>query len=296
VTVVHAKYRGRFAPSPSGPLHFGSLVCAVASFVDAKANLGDWLIRIEDIDSVRTVAGSQDRILETLALHGMQSDAPILIQSQRLDLYRDRCETLMQRNKIYACDCTRKQIKRRGEHYDSYCRQRNLVPTPNHALRIINQSLQTEFVDLHLGNIATPQKMCREDFVLRRRDGFYAYNFVVVVDDIEQGISRIVRGADLLETTLLQQYLFSVFAAPVPEFCHIPVAASKPGFKLSKQNHATAINNKTVLENLKNVLIFLGFDKTNVMDFASSQPLLQWAASCWSLNLMPKQTEVLISS
>ncbi|GBL03819.1 tRNA glutamyl-Q(34) synthetase GluQRS [Glaciecola sp. KUL10] len=291
----NTEYKGRFAPSPSGLLHFGSLVCAVASYLDAKANHGKWLIRIEDIDTQRCRPELHSVIIDSLASHGLLSDEVILTQSLELDRYENALEQLSKRNLIYACDCSRKQIKSRSPHYDGYCSARNLSFTQGRALRLNNKNTYEHFVDRILGPCYIENSMNIEDIILKRTDHCFAYNLVVVLDDIYQGISHVVRGADLLETTTLQMYLHRIFDAPLLQYAHIPVASTKPGFKLSKQNHAKEIDPKKALNNLVSALIYLGFSHEQLKAFEKIETLLCFAIDQWRINLVAKEREFIIS-
>lgn len=289
------KYRGRFAPSPSGPLHFGSLVCALASFIDARANNGEWFIRIEDIDTTRCHNKYTDQIIESLHYHGLQSDSAILIQSQNIVRYQETINRLANEKRAYACDCSRQTIKLRSTHYDGYCKHRALAYNSNNAIRLINDNSMCSFEDRLLGRFENTNTQANIDYILKRRDGCYAYNLAVTVDDIDQKITHIVRGSDLIDTTLSQLFLFRVLDAPSPDYLHIPVAATKPHFKLSKQNHAEPLNKQKSIENTQNALLFLGFPANQVLDCTSICDLLDYAISNWTIKRIPKQSEVLIT-
>lgn len=245
-------YRGRFAPSPTGPLHAGSLVGALASYLDARANGGSWIVRIEDIDGPRTVPGADQAILRTLARFGMESDEPPVWQSARTARYARALETLETSGLVYPCGCTRKEIADslanvHARHttlaYPGTCR-RGLngkvarawrLRVPDGAAAIVTfedrwQGPQTQNLAAEVG-----------DFVLKRADGQWAYQLAVVVDDAEQGITHVVRGADLLDSTARQIYLQRCLGLPTPAYLHVPVVANAQGEKLSKQTGANAL-------------------------------------------------------
>ena len=246
-------YIGRFAPSPTGPLHAGSLVAALASYLDARAHQGRWLIRIEDIDETRTIAGAADDIIHTLSALGMQSDEPIIWQSQRKSRYE--AAFLELENKVYPCACSRKEIADSrvslssdgAAIYPGTCRSglpegrsarawRLRVPDVGDALDII------EFNDRWQGLVSESLSAAIGDFVLRRADGFWAYQLAVVIDDADQGITHVVRGADLLESTSRQIYLQRLLNKKTPHYLHVPVITNDRGEKLSKQTGAQALD------------------------------------------------------
>jgi glutamyl-Q tRNA(Asp) synthetase len=254
-------YRGRFAPSPTGPLHFGSLVSALASWLDARAHGGTWLVRIEDIDGPRTVPGAAGDILATLERFGMKADAPPVWQSQRIGRYQEALEQLRATGVIYPCGCTRKEIADSLLHeharnttlaYRGTCRN-GLHGKPARAWRLRvpdGSAAEIAFEDRWQGiqtqNLATEVG----DFVLKRADGQWAYQLAVVVDDTDAGITHIVRGADLMDSTARQIYLQRCLGAPTPHYLHVPVVTNKAGEKLSKQNGATALDASQPMEAL----------------------------------------------
>ncbi|WP_444943583.1 tRNA glutamyl-Q(34) synthetase GluQRS [Microbulbifer sp. ZKSA006] len=271
-------YIGRFAPSPSGPLHFGSLVCAVGSYLDALAHGGHWLVRMEDLDPPREEPGAATRILKSLEAHGLHWHGPIQWQSKRYALYEDTLSTLRQQGLLYPCDCSRSQIKKNGGHANDFCRLKSEVSEPS-ALRLECAGGEERFVDIWHGE---QRQQIREDTILKRRDGFYAYQLAVVVDDIDQRINQVVRGSDLLETTGVQQRLFKILGATAPQFGHLPlVMGPDDKQKLSKQNHAPAIDDRTPAENLCEALHFLGFKLPSSAAAESPEAILKWATAHW---------------
>jgi len=287
-------YIGRFAPSPSGPLHFGSLVAALGSYLQAKSQQGKWLVRIEDIDPPREISGASDDILATLSAYGLKWDDEVIYQSQQHQHYEDVLTTLHQQQLSYACACTRKMIKQQGGLYLGTCRERQLNPL-GHALRINVAKLSapvTEFEDLLQGNIALDAQYADEDFIIKRKDGLYAYNLAVVIDDINQGITEIVRGADLLPTTGKQISLYQLLGQQPPDYIHLPVAVTAPGIKLSKQNHAAAIDKHNPAPTLCQALAFLGHQPPDFIKKSDCQVILDWAINHWCLHKVPKQIEI----
>lgn len=287
-------YVGRFAPSPSGPLHFGSLVCALASYLHARQARGKWLVRIEDNDTPRVEKDMIPFILESLLAHGMQWDETPIFQSQRSELYQTILNGLGDHHAIYGCACSRKEIKLRAPHYDGYCRERKL-PLQGLAQRWKNLNQRTYFNDLHYGCLNIDSAVVKEDPVLKRADGIYTYHFAVVVDDISQGITHVVRGADLIETTPLHISLFESLNAPAPDYLHIPLVVSRPGHKFSKQQLAPALDNHKALGNLKSALQFLGLPNSDFINIQTIEELINMAITRWKTNMIPQQTEVQVS-
>lgn len=294
-----ARFRGRFAPSPSGPLHFGSLVAAVGSYLQAKSHGGEWLLRIEDIDTTRVQAGAADRILRTLEQFGLYWDQTETYQTQRLPLYQAVFEQLRQQQKIYGCNCSRARIQSLGGIYDGYCQQRASSTGNNDqavAWRLLPGFVSHSFTDLVFGTVAIPKAICQEHYSIKRRDGLFAYQLVVVVDDLEQQIGQVIRGADLLEMTTRQQALCHLLGRTAPEYGHLPLAVTAPGQKLSKQNHATDICSQPLSQSLQQALALLGHPVPASLQEAPVPELLSWALQHWQLAQVPKTTEVLIES
>lgn len=281
------RYRGRFAPSPSGPLHFGSLVSALASHLDAKANNGQWLVRMEDLDPPREQPGAADLILQTLEDHGLYWDEAVLYQSQRHPAYQNTLEWLIAQKLAYPCSCSRQELAAMGGIYHGRCRQRQVDLHQPHAIRLKLYDLPqpqndwVDFVDLFQGPQQQNLRTQAGDQILKRRDGFYAYQLAVVVDDIYQGITHIIRGSDLLEVTGRQLFFFDLLGAPLPQFGHVPLAMQANGQKLSKQNHAKAIDDKLASKNLWRGLEFLGQNPPADLADASTSECLDWALHHW---------------
>ena len=288
-------YRGRFAPSPTGPLHFGSLVAAVASWLDARASSGQWLVRIEDVDRPRTVPGAADEILRTLEALGLHWDGEVVYQSARLERYEEALRRLRAAGHVYRCRCSRREIADSAVHgiegaiYPGTCRDRAVPAGESAAERVIAPDESILFDDRVQGTIA--QKVAREigDFVLKRRDGLHAYQLAVVVDDAEAGITDVVRGADLLWSTPRQIALQRALGYPSPRYLHVPVAADRDGEKLSKQTHAPPVDAANGAAELRRVLRFLG---QRPLDGGNATELLEHARSTWEAALIPRRAAI----
>lgn len=289
-------YIGRFAPSPSGSLHFGSLVAAVGSYLQAKSQQGVWQVRIEDIDPPREIAGASIDILNTLQAYDLQWDGEVIYQHQQSQSYESVLTELTSRHLCYACSCTRKMIKQLGGYYQGKCRDAN-NPTSGNALRINLLSITdktTYFEDKLQGKVILDPTEIDDDFIIKRKDGLYAYNLAVVIDDIKQGITEVVRGADLIPTTGKQISLYQLLGAEIPSYVHLPLAVTEPGLKLSKQNHALAVDKENPVPTLKRVLAFLGHPVPAHIKQAHCADILYWAVQHWSLDKVPKQREIQI--
>ncbi|WP_336214280.1 tRNA glutamyl-Q(34) synthetase GluQRS [Enterobacter sp. P82] len=280
-------YIGRFAPSPSGELHFGSLIAALGSYLQARASQGKWLVRIEDIDPPREVPGAADTILRQLEHYGLHWDDEVLWQSKRHDTYRERLAWLRAQGLSYNCTCTRARIQSVGGVYDGHCRTLNLPPE-NAAVRIKQRSPVTHFNDLLSGKIHADEHLACEDFIIHRRDGLFAYNLAVVVDDHFQGVTEIVRGADLVEPTVRQISLYHQFGWKAPDYIHLPLAVNEHGCKLSKQNHAPALPHGDPRPVLIDALRFLNQNVTNEWQDLRIDELLKMAIAHWTLTAVQK--------
>jgi glutamyl-Q tRNA(Asp) synthetase len=286
-------YRGRFAPSPTGPLHAGSLAAALASWLDARAHGGAWLVRIEDLDPPREVPGAACDILETLAAFGMESDEPVEFQSRRGALYEVAFGRLMQDGRVYGCACSRAEIERaiatagmRSEIYPGTCRA-----GPNgRALRAWRFRVPTDavgFDDRIAGRIEQRLEDDVGDFVVRRADGLWAYQLAVVVDDAAQRISDVVRGADLLDNTPRQIALQRSLGLATPRYMHVGVVVNERGEKLSKQTGAQALDRNNVLGELARAAQHLGLPR---MGAGSAAAFLRSATSAWAERLLAAPT------
>ena len=281
-------YIGRFAPSPTGPLHFGSLVSALASFLDAHHSKGKWLVRMEDLDPPREQAGAADAILRCLEDYGLEWDDDVVYQSQRWDLYETYLDRLRQQDLVYPCDCTRQDLQTMGGIYNGRCRNRTVDISQPHALRLklydlpagFRQGDDLQFTDLIQGEQTQNLRSQAGDQIVKRKDDLYAYQLAVVVDDIEQAITHIIRGSDLLDVTARQIFLFQLLKAPAPQFGHVTLASQPNGQKLSKQNLAPALDVKDAAENLWRALAFLKQNPPKELWGATSE-LLDWAKLHW---------------
>lgn len=238
-------YVGRFAPSPTGPLHLGSLVAAVASYLHARQAHGEWLVRVEDIDPPREVPGAADAILRTLEAFGLEWDRPILYQSSRLEAYRETAEGLLAAARAFRCDCSRSEIRagNAGEsgRYPGTCRTR-AIPPGDAAIRARVEPGSIVVSDGLQGSVETDLAASSGDYIIVRRDGLPAYHLAVVLDDAEQGVTTIVRGVDLLESTAAHVHLQGVLGVAQPHYFHVPVVVNERQQKLSKQTGAQPID------------------------------------------------------
>lgn len=291
----NGKYRGRFAPSPTGPLHFGSLVAAAGSYLEARARGGEWLVRMEDLDRPREAPGATDAILRTLQAYGFEWDGEVVFQSRRNDVYGAALAFLEKRSAVFPCACTRREISdsslsMAGElAYPGTCRQG--VPPGRQArtTRVKVEDAVVAFDDMLQGKIE--QNLAREvgDFVVRRSDGLFAYQLAVVVDDFEQGITHVVRGADLLASTPRQVLLQRLLAYPMPEYTHLPIAVNRNGEKLSKQTLAAPLADREAPAELVRALRFLGQDVPADLAGASTPEIWTWARKNWRAEDIPRR-------
>jgi len=280
-------YVGRFAPSPSGPLHFGSLVVALGSYFQAKSNNGLWLVRIEDIDLTREVPGSASLILKALNAYGLHWDKEVLYQSQRTQAYQEQIEQWLTSGDAYFCQCTRKEIKKSGGFYLGTCRSKALNCESQCSVRFKMSDPIYSFIDKKHGRLKIPLSLSMEDFIIKRRDGLFAYNLAVVLDDIYQGITEIVRGADLIGSTGRQISLYEILNETPVSYIHLPLAVDASGNKLSKQNHAPAIDLINPRPALLNAMFFLNFDIPTEILSASIKEIIHWGVKNWQLSQLP---------
>jgi len=292
-------YVGRFAPSPTGPLHFGSLVAAVGSYLEARAHGGQWLVRIEDIDPPREVAGASDLILRTLEAYGFEWDGTVLYQSRRDEVYHDTLARLLETGLAYRCRCSRKEAQEATRQaglafgiYAGTCRSSAHPPHGAGALRVQVQEAVIEFTDRLQGR--QRQDLAREvgDFVVHRADGLWAYQLAVVVDDAAQGVSDIVRGSDLLDSTARQIYLQQLLGLPTPRYLHLPVALNTAGEKLSKQTYAQALDLTHPAPALWHALAFLGQQPPPELEQADLTSVWRWAQQHWRTAAIPPTTSL----
>ena len=286
------EYIGRFAPSPTGPLHFGSLVAAVASYLDAKSNNGKWLVRIEDLDPPREPSGAADLILCQLEALGMHFDGEVLYQSTRLAAYEEALAQLNGKGLCFACNCTRGKIQSTGSVYDGHCREQSigLVNQTNNrfAIRLKTSESNISFEDKIQGMVQQNIQSACGDFVIKRKDKLFAYQLAVVVDDAYQNITHVVRGYDLLDSTPRQIYLQQKLGLPKPSYAHFPVAADRSGEKLSKQHFAASIDTNSAAEYLVLAMEFLGLDISSADKKAEPENILAWGVKHWDIQRVPK--------
>lgn len=285
-----ARYRGRFAPSPTGPLHFGSLVAATASYLDARRAGGDWLLRIEDLDPPREVPGSADQIVATLAALGFQWNESIVKQSERHAAYQAALDRLLAAGRAFPCSCSRTELQaaqpaQREEsdelYYPGWCRNGVRAPDRPLAIRFKVEPGTIAFAD-RLQGLQTAD-LAREtgDFVVRRRDGLFSYQLAVVVDDAAQNITRVVRGADLLGSTARQIALQGALGLTTPEYAHLPVAIDANGIKLSKSTGAAAVDARKPAHELWRTLEFLKQGPPSDLRRGPPAQLWEWAIENW---------------
>jgi len=288
-------YRGRFAPSPTGPLHFGSLVAAVGSYLDARAQGGEWLVRIEDVDEPRSVPGAADGILRTLEAFDFAWDGEVVVQSRRLDLYHAALSRLQLDGYVYPCACSRSEIAATsmrasvdgGLLYPGTCRSGLGEGKAARAWRLRVPDREFHFVDRVQGE--SRQNLEREvgDFVLLRADGQYTYQLAVIVDDALQGVNAVVRGVDLLDSTARQMWLQHCLGLPTPTYAHLPVVVNAVGEKLSKQTRAAAVDPAQASLQLTAALRFLGHPPPSELQGAPLADLWRWSIGAWSITRVP---------
>lgn len=284
-------YTGRFAPSPTGPLHLGSLISAVASYLDARAHHGQWLLRIEDIDPPRELPGATHQIIDSLRHHGLRWDGDIVYQSQRGDAYEQALQQLLADGKAFYCQCSRQSLRSSGGIHRPPCRHPATDAT-DAAIRLHVAAVNCGFKDGIQGHYR--QQLDREagDFVLRRRDGLYAYQLAVVLDDAAQSVTHVVRGSDLLDSTPRQIYLQQQLGLPTPEYLHIPVITNAAGQKLSKQTFARPLEISRARDNLLQALRFLRQPEPPAEARHDCERLLHWSTQHWQRELVPRRMAI----
>jgi glutamyl-Q tRNA(Asp) synthetase len=280
-------YIGRFAPTPSGHLHFGSLVAALASYLDARSVGGRWLMRMEDLDPPREEPGAQAAILKALESYGFEWDGEVVRQSDRHDAYAEVLNRLFNQGLAYACTCSRKQLEPYHGIYPGFCRNAG-HDTKDAAIRLRVPELEYHFIDRVQGEYR--QHLGREvgDFVIRRRDGLYAYQLAVVLDDAWQGITDIVRGADLLDSTPRQLYLQELLGLPQPRYLHIPLITQPDGHKLGKSYRSPPLTEDQATPLLLRALRALGHNPGAELAYATPREVLNWGIAHWDAMLIPR--------
>ena len=288
------RYRGRFAPSPTGPLHFGTLVAAVGSYLEARTRGGAWLVRIEDPDPPRVVPGAAEEMLRALQAFGMSWDGTVVRQSARLPAYHNALHQLRSKGLVYACACSRREIADsaisgiEGFVYAGTCREGLLQGRRARVQRVVTRGAVIAFDDALQGRIEHDLEKDIGDFVLYRSDRVYAYQLAVVIDDAEQGITDIVRGADLLDSTSRQIHLQRLLGLATPRYAHLPVVVGETGEKLSKQTLAAPVDPGRPVAVLSAALAFLGQQPPDRLARGTLPEFWQWAMSNWNLERVPR--------
>jgi glutamyl-Q tRNA(Asp) synthetase len=291
-------YRGRFAPTPSGPLHFGSMVAAVGSFLDARSRGGTWLVRIDDLDPPRSVPGAADAILRCLDAFGMHWDSEVVYQSTRNDAYHAALHQLRQSGGIYPCACSRREISDaglagvEGAVYPGTCRKSLTAGREARALRVRTDAAVIEFDDGLQGHVRQVLQAEIGDFVVYRADHVFAYHLACAVDDAEQGVTDVVRGADLIASTPRQIHLQKLLGLPTPAYLHLPVAVNAMGEKLSKQTRAHAVEQSHPATTLGRLLRFLGHAPPAELAGTGVGELWQWAFKNWQHENLPHASAI----
>lgn len=295
-------YRGRFAPSPTGPLHFGSLIAAVGSYLQARSQGGQWLVRIEDIDPPREIPGAADDILRTLERYGFEWDETVRYQSRRHALYEQALESLQSQGQLYPCACSRKSIASVNQTagteavYPGTCRHGLPPGKPPRSLRILTHNQHIQFEDRVQGPCAYNLEKSVGDFVLRRADGMFSYQLAVAIDDVEQGITEVMRGSDLLDSTPRQLHIQQQLGLDSPEYAHLPIVTNRQGEKLSKQTRAQALSQSKPLAPLLRALQFLNQHPPATLEAGSLTDLWQWAMQHWQPDAIPRRRAIVDAS
>ncbi|MGH8629635.1 MAG: tRNA glutamyl-Q(34) synthetase GluQRS [Burkholderiales bacterium] len=286
-------YRGRFAPTPSGPLHFGSMVAAIASWCDARAHGGVWQLRIDDLDPPRTAPGAIDSILRCLEAFALEWDGEVVYQSRRSDAYHVALHRLREAMRVFACGCSRREIfEVAGDVagtsvYPGTCRNGLPPGRAARAQRLRVEDVAVGFDDLLQGRIEQQLATRVGDFVLYRAEHVYSYHLACVVDDAEEGVTCVVRGADLIDSTPRQIYLQRLLGLPTPQYLHLPIAVDPSGQKLSKQTLAHPVDPANAAPVIHAVLRFLGQRPAPELGRAAPSDALRWAMSNWSRKQLP---------
>lgn len=281
-------YRGRFAPSPTGPLHLGSLYTALAGFLQARSRGGEWLLRIDDADTARVVPGADDSIKRALERFGLAWDGPVVYQSREFPAYQAALDRLDRAGLLYPCTCSRKTLAALPRAapdlppaYPGTCRNASRPRSQPHSLRVAAVGAVVAFEDKLQG--ARRWELARDfgDFIVFRRDGVFAYHLATVVDDARAGVSEVLRGCDLLDSTPLQIHLQRLLGLPTPDYRHVPVIVDRQGAKLSKQNLADAVDGHSPSPTLFALLSLLRQSPPGELRGAPPAELLSWAVASW---------------
>ena len=291
---MNPAYRGRFAPTPSGPLHTGSLVAALGSYLEARANFGAWLVRIDHLDPPRVVSGSADDILRTLEACALEWDGGIVHQSARADAYHAALHALRRAGRLYSCACSRREIAQagiigiEGYVYPGTCRGGLPPGRAARAWRVVTDDEAVHFDDALQGRVEQPLAREVGDFVVYRADRVYAYHLAAALDDAEQGVTHVVRGADLLDSTPRQIYLQRLLGLHTPQYAHLPVVVNAGGEKLSKQTYAPAVDRGNPVPAMLQALHFLGQRPPADLSRAPAREVMRWAQVNWRLDRVPR--------
>ena len=290
-----AGYVGRFAPSPTGDLHLGSLYTAAASFLDARANGGRWLVRVEDLDGPRVVPGSADGILRTLSRFGFEWDGEVVHQSDRSDRYAAALDDLRARGLTFQCSCSRLQLAE-DERYPGHCRDGPLKPGTPCATRVRVDQAAIQFSDRIQGTFRQDVAATVGDMLVRRRDQLFAYVLAVVVDDAAQRVTRVVRGADLLDNTPRQIHLQRLLGLPAHDYAHVPLLLEPDGRKLAKSSRSVQLDGGAPLPLLIKVFGLLNLSPPPELDLATIPEAWNWAIGRWNIDRVPRRLTSLLES
>lgn len=286
-------YRGRFAPTPSGPLHFGSIIAALGSYLQAKINNGKWLVRIDDIDQARAKKNADKIILEQLESLGLLWDEEIEYQSQNIDTYETALNELEELALIFPCRCSRKDLS--NMPYPGTCREARLSKSNSNSIRIITDKQTITLTDKLQGEYSQTLETDIGDFIIKRADGYFSYHLASVIDDAKQNITEIVRGIDLLDSTPRQIYLQQKLNLITPTYLHLPIAINSEGKKISK---STEVESRYIHDpniQLFNALVFLGQCPPEELRNDTPVSILEWAEEKWNIDLLPQQKEIVVT-
>jgi len=296
---VTTVYRGRFAPSPTGNVHFGTLVAAVASYLQAITQQGVWHLRIDDIDTTRTIKHADTHIIKTLEDYGFEWHGEIYYQSKNIALYEEALTQLIDQSLVFPCLCSRKLLAEQSQLmsndiYPGTCRKRHLPELAEHSLRVrgINQNIT--FNDKVMGEQRQNIQTDCGDFIIKRRDGLFAYQLAVVIDDEIQGITEVVRGVDLLDSTARQVYLQQLLDYHHPNYLHLPLATDANGDKLSKSTPTASIEYISLSKNLVHALQFLGQKPATELEQSEISEIWTWAIQHWNIETIPNEKTITI--
>ena len=290
---ANTSYVGRFAPTPSGPLHFGSIIAALASFLEAKRHQGQWLLRIDDLDLPRLKPGATDSITRTLENLCLEWDRHVYYQSSRLDIYNTVLTKLINSGQVYHCYCSRKLT--RGIPYPGTCRNKATLENKHYSSRIITYDTSIEFNDVIQGKVRQNIQHHSGDFIVQRSDTVFAYNLATAIDDSSDGITDVIRGADLLDSTPKQIYLQTLLQIPSPNYGHLPVALDSSGNKISKSDGAIdALFDRKPHQVLIEALRFLGQDVDYSLEKSDPKTVITWSLENWDISRAPKVESIKI--